>query len=277
MSEAYPDLKANQNMLQLQEELTSTENKVAFARQAYNDAVMEYNTKRESFPDTIFAGMFGFSAATLLEATESAEERKAPQGLVLSTFARHWLRSSSTSSSARRNTALLVLLFALAVVGVVAGRRPGPARALRVEHRRRARARCSRPWPRACGAVPAALYLWGAVGTAALILGGERLERRCSSPAAARRSPRWSARAAIAADTRDPLERRLLNVVEEMAIASGVRVPAVYVMDDERGINAFAAGYDASDAVVGGDARHAGDAQPRRAAGRDRRTSSATS
>jgi LemA protein len=77
--EAYPDLKANQNILQVQEELTSTENKIAFARQAYNDTVMEYNTKRESFPDTIFAGMFGFAAATLLEATESAEERKAPK------------------------------------------------------------------------------------------------------------------------------------------------------------------------------------------------------
>jgi len=77
--ENYPDLKANQNILQVQEELTSTENKIAFARQAYNDSVMEYNTKRESFPDTIFAGMFGFTAATLLEATESAEERKAPK------------------------------------------------------------------------------------------------------------------------------------------------------------------------------------------------------
>ena len=77
--EQYPDLKANQNVLALQEELTSTENKVAFARQAYNDSVMEYNTKRESFPDTVFAGMFGFQAAELLQATESAEERKAPK------------------------------------------------------------------------------------------------------------------------------------------------------------------------------------------------------
>ena len=77
--EAYPDLKANQNILQVQEELTSTENKIAFARQAYNDTVMEYNTQREVFPNTIFAGMFGFQPATLLEATESAEERKAPK------------------------------------------------------------------------------------------------------------------------------------------------------------------------------------------------------
>jgi LemA protein len=79
LSEAYPDLKANQNMLSIQEELSSTENKVAFARQAFNDSVMEYNTKRESFPDTIFAGMFGFGPAELLQATESAEERKVPQ------------------------------------------------------------------------------------------------------------------------------------------------------------------------------------------------------
>ena len=79
LAESYPDLKANQNMLSLQEELSSTENKVAFARQAFNDSVMEYNTKRESFPDAIFAGMFGFGPAELLAATESAEERKAPK------------------------------------------------------------------------------------------------------------------------------------------------------------------------------------------------------
>jgi LemA protein len=79
LAEAYPDLKANQNMLSLQEELTSTENKVAFSRQAYNDSVMEYNTKRESFPDSIFAGAFGFGPAELLQATESAEERRAPK------------------------------------------------------------------------------------------------------------------------------------------------------------------------------------------------------
>ncbi len=77
--EQYPDLKANQNVLGLQEELSSTENKIAFARQAYNDSVMEYNTKRESFPDAVFAGAFGFGPAELLQSTESAEERKAPK------------------------------------------------------------------------------------------------------------------------------------------------------------------------------------------------------
>src|SRR5262249_34850854 len=71
LAESYPDLKANQNMLALQEELSSTENKVAFARQAFNDSVMEYNTARESFPGNFFAGAFGFGPAELLAATES--------------------------------------------------------------------------------------------------------------------------------------------------------------------------------------------------------------
>ena len=77
LAEAYPDLKANQNMMAVQEELTSTENKIAFARQAYNDSVMGYNTRRESFPDVIFAGFLQFKPAELLQATESAEERQA--------------------------------------------------------------------------------------------------------------------------------------------------------------------------------------------------------
>ncbi len=78
LSEAYPDLKANQNMMQLTEELTSTENKVAFARQAFNDSVMTYNTTREVFPNVIFAGMFGFQQAEMFE-IESPEEKAAPK------------------------------------------------------------------------------------------------------------------------------------------------------------------------------------------------------
>jgi LemA protein len=78
VAEAYPDLKANQNMMQLTEELTSTENRVAFARQAYNDSVMAYNNKREVFPSNIIAGMFNFVAAALLEITEPAK-REAPK------------------------------------------------------------------------------------------------------------------------------------------------------------------------------------------------------
>jgi LemA protein len=77
LAEAYPDLKANQNMMQVSEELTSTENKVAFARQAFNDAVMSYNNAREMFPNSIVAGMFSFLPAQLLE-IESPEKRVVP-------------------------------------------------------------------------------------------------------------------------------------------------------------------------------------------------------
>ncbi len=80
ISEAYPDLKANQNMMQLTEELTTTENKVAFARQAYNDSVMAYNNRREVFPSSLLAGMFNFVAAALLDIpADKAEVREAPK------------------------------------------------------------------------------------------------------------------------------------------------------------------------------------------------------
>ena len=78
VAEQYPDLKANQNMMQLSEELTSTENKVAFARQAFNDSVMSYNTQREVFPSVIFAGMFGFGPAELFQ-VENAQVKQAPK------------------------------------------------------------------------------------------------------------------------------------------------------------------------------------------------------
>ena len=77
LSEAYPDLKANQNMMQLQEELASTENKVAFSRQAFNDAVLSYNNKAENFPNTIIAGTFRFELASFLE-IQSEEKREVP-------------------------------------------------------------------------------------------------------------------------------------------------------------------------------------------------------
>jgi len=75
LAEAYPDLKANQNMMQLSEELTSTENKVAFARQAFNDSVMNYNNQREVFPNSLIAGMFNFQPAELLQ-IEAPEKRE---------------------------------------------------------------------------------------------------------------------------------------------------------------------------------------------------------
>jgi LemA protein len=78
VSEQYPDLKANQNMMQLTEELTSTENKISFARQAYNDSVMVYNTDREVFPSNIIAGMFNFAAAELF-VVDKPEQKEAPK------------------------------------------------------------------------------------------------------------------------------------------------------------------------------------------------------
>ena len=78
LSEAYPDLKANQNMMQFQEELSSTENKVAFSRQAFNDAVLTYNNSAENFPNNVIAGFFSFKLASFLE-IESEEMRSAPE------------------------------------------------------------------------------------------------------------------------------------------------------------------------------------------------------
>ncbi|MEN6373298.1 MAG: LemA family protein [Smithella sp.] len=77
--EAYPDLKANRTISYLMEELTSTENKISFARQSYNDSVTDYNIRREQFPSSIIATSFNFQAAELLEAVEDAVERKAPE------------------------------------------------------------------------------------------------------------------------------------------------------------------------------------------------------
>lgn len=78
LAEAYPDLKANQNMMQLSEEITTTENRIAFARQGFNDAVMQFNTYRESFPNVILAGMFSFQPAEFLEIDDPAK-REVPK------------------------------------------------------------------------------------------------------------------------------------------------------------------------------------------------------
>ena len=80
--EAYPQLKANENVLALQEELVSTENRIGFARQAYNDAVMDYNIKRETFPEILVASTLGLAPAQQLQSTESAAERKAPRAAI---------------------------------------------------------------------------------------------------------------------------------------------------------------------------------------------------
>ena len=130
VAEAYPDLKANQNMLSLQEELTSTENKIGFARQAYNDAVMDYNTQREVFPTVMVASMFGFTEAALLEI---AEPSGSAQGVVPVTRNRrrsvrpcsrrstdHGHRLLPAAGYARRQTGRLIVYFVLAVVTLIA-------------------------------------------------------------------------------------------------------------------------------------------------------------
>jgi Zn-dependent protease with chaperone function len=149
---------------------------------------------------------------------------------------------------ARRNTKILVLLYALAVGGVILavdlvlaglfawnadGSQAGPALTLSTRLR----------------LVPAYVYVWGAFGTAAVILAVSAWHMMQLSSGGKAVADMVGARR-ITSDTREPLERRLVNVVEEMSIASGVRVPAVYVMDDESGINAFAAGFNTSDSII---------------------------
>jgi len=93
--EAYPELKANESVANLTEELTSTENKIAFARQAYNDWVTNYNTYRESFPQIAFAGMFGHSQrANTLDFADQLQIHAAPQAVLVT----HWARTNSVSS-----------------------------------------------------------------------------------------------------------------------------------------------------------------------------------
>src|SRR4029079_5482846 len=99
LAESYPDLKANQNMMQLSEELTSTENKVAFARQAYNDAVMSYNNQREMFPGSVIAGMFNFTPEQLLEISKP-EAREAPR-VSFAYAARSWAWTSAPAGKPR--------------------------------------------------------------------------------------------------------------------------------------------------------------------------------
>ncbi len=149
---------------------------------------------------------------------------------------------------ARRNTKLLVLMYALAVAAVIIAVDLvlGGLYAWNVDHGPEGRNLSLIAHFRL---VPKSLYLWGAIGTAVVILGVSAWNVLQLADGGAKVAEMVGARR-IASDTRDPLERRLVNVVEEMAIASGVRVPAVYVMDDEQGINAFAAGWDVSNSVV---------------------------
>jgi Zn-dependent protease with chaperone function len=152
---------------------------------------------------------------------------------------------------ARRNTRVMVLLFFLAVIAVVTAVDVvlGFVWLASARHVLHLPPGTSPTLSWLLRSVPAPVYVWGALGTLGLIfvVSSVRVTRLAGGGAAV--ADMVNARR-ITPDTREPLERRLLNVVEEMAIASGVRVPAVYVMDGERGINAFAAGWEVSGAVI---------------------------
>ena len=149
---------------------------------------------------------------------------------------------------ARRNTKILVLLYLLAVIGVIVAVDLVLA-GLYAWNFEWGHAGENLSWMARLKIVPTSLYVWGALGTALVILavsGWNIVQLGSGGKAVAQ----MVGARRVSSDTRDPLERRLMNVVEEMAIASGARVPAVYVMDGEAGINAFAAGYDTSDSIV---------------------------
>ena len=137
VSEAYPDLKANQNMMQLSEELTSTENKVAFARQAYNDAVMSYNNHREMFPASVVAGMFNFQPAQrswISPSPKSARRRRSasPDRTGRAAADHKWISTPTRSGPgasrgpswrcSRSPSAIIVIALDAVVFTVLAGR-----------------------------------------------------------------------------------------------------------------------------------------------------------
>jgi LemA protein len=261
VSEQYPDLKANQNMMQLSEELTSTENRVAFARQAFNDSVMAYNNRREVFPSSVVAGMFNFAPAALLEITEPAK-REAPKV----SFLRHEGGDGCRCPAAGSGELLRA-------PGRRAGR-PAPGRAVRAgrasRDRRDRRGCCwrlrwrrrrpGRTGPRRCRWPP--LVTLGVVGCAPCIrIARLRDGRRAVAHAAGRDAGAGGHHRLQPAPLR--------NVVEEIAIASGVPVPQIYVLEHEDGDQRFAAGYRPATRRRRSP-RRARPAQPRRVAGRDR-------
>src|SRR3954469_11224092 len=145
--------------------------------------------------------------------------------------------------AARRSTRIMVVLYFLAVVGVVLAVDLilGSAYVYVASEDTFQVALLSK--------VPSGLYLWGAVGTV-VVIASASIYQIAQLTEGGRAVAEMVGARPVSSDTRDPLEKRLLNVVEEMAIASGVRVPRAYIMDDEAGINAFAAGYDVSNAVI---------------------------
>ena len=224
-------------MMQLSEELTSTENKVAFARQAYNDAVMSYNNQREMFPGSVVAGMFNFAAGAAARSRQARGARSAESQLHLTSRATG-VDFYARQEAARRTTRWLVLGFLVSVVLVVAGGR-----------RRACSSLLGAADPGSFAARGAADHSRTLVVLA--IICGASLFKTLQPALGRRRGGALARRHARRAQTR-AIRRceRLHNVVEEMAIASGVPMPEVYVLEHEDGINAFAAGHTPADAAI---------------------------
>eukprot|EP00752_Nemacystus_decipiens_P010739 g9561.t1 len=229
VAEAYPDLKANENMMQLTEELTATENKVAFSRQGFNDSVNQYQEYKQQFPPVIIANIFGFDDAEYLEAIEAEEQREAPK-----------------QDKARKNTGYLVGLFALAVAGITL-LIYGLVLILMLSSQG--------SQSQSGSAAPPVPYVEAFVMTLVgvlVVVGGCSLYKIASLRSGGGESvARMMGGRLIQPHTGDLDERKVMNVVEEMALASGTPVPPVYVMEGENAINAFAAGYSPDKAVIG--------------------------
>ena len=237
LAEAYPNLKANQNMLALQEELTTTENRIAFARQAFNDSVMVYNIKRQVFPTNLVAGMFSFAPAGCSRSTtpRNATPRRFRSEPPPLHPPRPAVNFFERQREVRRVSTRLVFLFAAAVIGIVVSVNVVLLIALNLSN--------TPPQHIATVIVATTVVTLIAIGLAALfrtiaLRGGGGVVARAAGGVL------------VPTDTQDPQLRRLRNVVEEIAIASGVTVPEIYILPQEKGINAFAAGWTPADAAV---------------------------
>jgi hypothetical protein len=230
-------------MLSLMEELTSTENKVSFARQAYNDSVMAYNTQREVFPSSIIASTFQFTAAELF--VIEAGTTRADEGFVRVKRGGRAHGFFRTSGQARKNTKVLVVYFVIAVACIIAS---VYLASLLIFYGSQWRQQPGDPAPNSSCGMPSCSSTPRSARSCRRP--GQPLQDRRLGQGRQRRR-RIARRTARQSQHDHPDERKLRNVIEEMAIAAGVPVPKIYVLDDENGINAFAAGHTPDDAAIG--------------------------
>lgn len=206
ISEAYPELKSDRTMNRLMEELTSTENKIAFARQAFNDSITFYNTQREVFPSNLIATSFNFQAANLLPEI-SAEVKAVPK------------------TSAFQDTEIQRVCL---IKKVTSGEKIKSA----------------------SGWWDSSLFFWVSLITTTVVGGASLYRIQKLKQGGAIVAAEMGGRIVLP-ETATETEQQLLNIVEEMALAAGLPVPYVFVLEREHGINAFAAGDRIENAVIG--------------------------